>query len=193
MEKFKYEYYSKTNMVQVSVYKQPDLFKTAPSVVILPECYKKHAGKSVEEVAIEDYAYLVGLKNSNLVWAKKDHKLSVLKERVNFVLFALNNYVPVTKCDLAPHCTNNADYFSSTYNPNEGNIVGDPDYLCEKHRKSKNPGTMLHLLKGDSILFFHAREQPAATKIIVHSAGISLNFNGTKEDLANIVNSLHFR
>lgn len=69
--------------------------------------FGKYQGKSVEQVAIQDYCYLTWL-------LQKGIKKFELKDRAEYVINKLNTFVPVVKCSING-CDNPGHYLSIVF------------------------------------------------------------------------------
>jgi hypothetical protein len=70
-------------------------------IEIMP--FGRHNGDSIEQIALKDYKYFRWLLGECNI------RKPSLKERVNFVYYVANNFVPQVKC---AGCANRADYIS---------------------------------------------------------------------------------
>lgn len=171
----------------------------ASNVILFP--WGQYSGKSVEQVAVDDYQYLRFLERKN---AMGDN---VLRERIQKVLYNFNHFVSPLKCK-APSCERNATHLTiaKTYGhiPRGGNRVVEgitglsvsPDYVwcqnhCDVHLYEK---AIPHEIKFDTIL--QMPDFPKwVRKEVTDNLLICTGFTGkkTKQNLADLVDNLQLR
>lgn len=170
-------------------------------VVLLPT-WSRYRGKSVEQVALEDFDYLRFLQDKNKIPTLK------LQDRIDSVIYNLNNFEPVEGCK-APECMNPARYLSVAVEYGDiprgkGNVregptgiaVGTEYTWCKKHKDGHYEGkAKAYPIKFDTIYEFPSFPKwvrKDVAEVLFKCAGGG-NWRKTRKRLADMLDCMSLR
>ncbi len=150
----------------------------------------KSAGKSLEQLAVENY--------EELVWLSKNSRLpDSWKKRINEIIYALDNFTSKINCAL---CEKPAKYISIIpYTLNDISISGEFVYCSKEHAYNDEKTSAIYEGKAQlykikySEIFNAFRRYSKSVKKQIHRVLYNLlagSMIKTKENLYNLINDI---